>query len=277
MLLLLLFLFQRPPAELQTIIAPQTQRNDDPCSSAAAAFRAGQIEQAAERARLCIQKGGATSETYKLLALASFLLQRLDDYQTNMKKAVELNPSDSGAHYHLGRFLYEQKQFEDAIERFRMAKQLDPDQYKAYYFSALCQQWINDEKAAVDDYRKAIEIIEHKKVAYGWPFVDLGDLLVVQGDFEGGLAWVYRGTRNDPDLPYTHYVYARTLMRKEASFEVEDSLLRAIKLDPGYTEAYYLLGRYYSRMGDKERAKKAFTKFDELRKNPMPSPFGLRR
>ena len=90
----------------------------------------------------------------------------------------------------------------------------------------------------------------------------------------------------DPSLEVTsgrhkygdsHYVYARALMRREPTFEVEQSLERAIKLDPGYTEAYYVLGRYYTRIGDAERARSAFAKFGELRKNPVPSPFGLRR
>lgn len=277
MVLLLLLLFQDSSSGGQEVISPPKLSGGEACDSAVVAFRAGKIEHAAEMARLCIQKGGASSETYKLLALASFLLQRVDDFRTNIEKAIELNPADGGAHYHLGRFLYERQQFKDAISRFRIATDLDPENYRASYFSGLSRQAGGDGKGSIQDYRKAIEIIERKRVAYGWPFADLGDLLVLQGDFDSGLSWIYRGTRNDPTLPYTHYVYARTLLRKEASFEVEKALERAIQLDPGYVEAYYLLGRYYSRTGDQQRAKSAFAKFDELRKNPAPSPFGLRR
>ncbi len=241
------------------------------------AFKAHEIEKAAELARQCIEGGTVSSDAYKLLALSCFLLQRFDDYLANMQKAVEINPYDSEAHYHLGRYLYEIKKYSEAMDRFAQAVAVDPDNHKAYYFSALCKQGNSDEKGAADDFRKSIAIVEKKRISYGWPFADLGDLLALQGDFDNGLAWAYRGTRNDPTLPYPHYVYARILLNKEASPEVEQELSRAIKLDPGYTQAYYLLGRYYTKTGDKERAQSAFARFNELKNNPVPSPFGVRR
>jgi hypothetical protein len=54
-------------------------------------------------------------------------------------------------------------------------------------------------------------------------------------------------------------------------------LLVAIRLDAGYSEAYYLLARYYQKVGEEQLAKETFAKFDDLKKNPVPSPFGLRR
>ena len=247
------------------------------CPGATEAFRAGQIERAAELARACIAAGGAGAETHKLLALASFLLQRLDDYRTHMEKAAELDPHDASAQYHLGRFFYETKNLREALTRFDRSLAIDANGYRAWYFRALARQGTGNEAGAIEDFRRAIDIVDRAKVRYGWPFADLGDLLGQKGQADDGLAWIYRGTRHDPELPYTHYVYARALLRKDAGFEVEAALQRALKLDPGYTEAYYLLGRYYTRAGDKEKAKAAFAKFDELRKNPAPSPFGLRR
>ena len=247
------------------------------CDTAVMAFKAGQIERAAQLARQCIDSGTVSGDAYKLLAISCFLLQRFDDYLVNMQKAAELNPSDAEIQYHLGRYLYEVKQYKKAMDHFARAIALDPNNYKASYFLALCKQGNSDEKGAAEDFRKAIAIIERKRITYGWPFADLGDLLALQGDYDGGLSWVYRGTRNDPAQPYVHYVYARILMNKEPTPEIEQELNEAIKLDPGYTQAYYLLGRYYTKIGDKERAKVAFAKFDELKNNPVPSPFGVRR
>jgi tetratricopeptide (TPR) repeat protein len=247
------------------------------CTGAAEAFGTGQIERAAELARACIQAGNAGGETYKLLALASFLLGRLDDYRSNMEKAVALDPRDASAHYHLGRFFYETKNFPEAEARFRTALAVDPDHYRAHYFTALCRQGSSDPKGAQAAFRASIAIIDRLKIRYGWPFADLGELLMQAGEYDQGLGWLYRAARNDPNLPYTHYCYARALMRRESTPEAEAQLQAAIKLDAGYTEAYYLLGRYYTNAGDPERARAAFARFDELRKNPAPSPFGLRR
>ena len=252
-------------------------KNSQRCWAAEEAFSNAQFERAAGLARLCLLQDGQSSETYKLLALSSYMLQRLDDFQTGMEKALALNPADGGAHYHLGRFFYEQKQYREALNRFNKATELDPENQKAYYFRGLCRQASGDEEGAAGDFRKSIELIERAKINYGWPFADLGELFILRGEFEKGLSWIYRATRNDPTLPYTHFAYARALLRKETSPEIEGSLQKAIKLDPGYAQAYYLLARYYSKTGDKERAKSTFEKFEQLRKNPVPSPFGLRR
>jgi tetratricopeptide (TPR) repeat protein len=249
----------------------------DRCEPAATAFRSGQFERAIELGRLCVDQGLENGEIYKLLALSSYVLQRFDDFQTYMNRAIVLSPGDSAPHYHLGRFFYEKKRYREALTRFRRAIELDPENYRAYYFSGLCRQGNNDEAGALDDYRKAIKIIDSGRIKYGWPFADLADLLVLRGELDQGVSWAYRAVRNDPTLPYAHYVYAAALMKVEASFEVEQELTRAIQLDPGYTQAYYLLGRYYTKTGNKEKANAAFAKFEELRKTPQPSPFGLRR
>ncbi len=247
------------------------------CDSAVLAFKAGKIEQAAQLARECIDGGTVSGDAYKLLAISYFLLQRFDDYLVNMQRAAELNPSDAEVQYHLGRYLYEVKDYKQAMDHFSKAITLDPDNYKALYFLALCKQGNSDEKGAAEDFRRAIAIIERRHLSYGWPFADLGDLLALKGDYEGGLSWAYRGTRNDPSQPYVHYIYARVLMNGEPTPEVEQELNKAIKLDPGYTQAYYLLGRYYTKTGDKEKAKVAYARFNELKTTPVPSPFGVRR
>jgi tetratricopeptide (TPR) repeat protein len=247
------------------------------CDAAVAAFKAGQMERAAQLARQCIDSGTVSGDAYKLLAIASYFLQRFEDYLVNMEKAAELNPSDAEIHYHLGRFYYEVKDYKKAIDRFSRAIELDSNNFKASYFLALCKQGNNDVKGAAEDFRKAITIIERKRISYGWPFADLGELLSLQGDYEGGVSWGYRATRNDPSQPYVHFVYAQILMKKEPIPEIEQELNKAIELDPGYTQAYYLLGRYYSKAGDQERAKAAYAKFKELQNNPVPSRFGVRR
>src|SRR5437867_3353394 len=225
--LLFLLLSQGPPSGAQEPAAAQAPLSEQKCEAAAAAFRAGQIERAADLARLCILNGANNSEIYKLLALSSFLLQRAEDFQINMEKAIALNPGDADAHYHMGRFLYEKMQYDAASSRFRKAIELDPENHRARYYSGLCRQAESDLAGAEEDFRKAIEIIERKKAGYGWPFADLAELLVLKGNYEQGISWIYRGVRNNPTLPYTHYVYARALMRGEASFEVERELRQA--------------------------------------------------
>jgi len=47
------------------------------------------------------------------------------------------------------------------------------------------------------------------------------------------------------------------------------ALKRAIELDPSQPEAYFLLGRVYQAMGDKEEAQKQFAKTRTLQKGQL--------
>ena len=93
------------------------------------------------------------------------------------------------------------------------------------------------------------------KIRYAWPYADLGRLLA-RGRLRQGIAWFYRAVRNDPASPYARYNYAKALFRNGATFEVKQELIEAIKLDPGYGDAYYLLARYYQRKVNRSLQKK---------------------
>lgn len=245
--------------------------------AAAVALGTGNLEMASRLAKQSLAEGDRRAEVYKLLAMSRFLAGDADGFYENIQAAIERDPNSADSHYHLGRYYFEKKMYTPAIESFGRVYRLDPNHYKAWYFSGLSQQGSGDVEAAEKSFRKAIEIIDRRKVRYGWPFADLGEMLASRGRLDDGLGWLYRGTRNDPGLPYTHLKYAVALLQKEPGVEVQHEIETALKLDPAYTEAYYQLGRYYSKTGQPERAKEAFAKFQELRNNPKPSPAGVRR
>jgi len=245
--------------------------------AAAVAFRRGDFQQASELAAQAIALDDQYVEAYRLRAFSFFLMKDYDNYKANILALLEKKPNDAEAYYHLGRYYYESNMFTDGIEAFKKATALDPNLYKAYFFLGWCQQAGGDTEAAKQSFRTSARIVQTARINYGWPFTDLGELLVTEGRYEEGLGWLYRGVRNDPNLPYTHCKYAEALLKAEKSGEIEQHLLKAIELDPGYTQAYYLLGRYYSKAGEREKAKEALAKFQELRKNPTVSPQGVRR
>lgn len=241
------------------------------------AFQNGQLPQAALSAQECLARGDTRAEVYKLLALCEYLQQQYDKFELHINAAAKQNPLDAEPHYHLGRHYFENKRYEEALTRFTTVFKLQPDHYKAHYYAGLVYEGQNELAQAKQAYQTCIGIIEKLKVRYAWPYTELGKLLTNGDDYERGLGWLYRGVRNDPASPYAHYGYAKALFRKEASLEVKDELLAALKLDPGYGDALYLLARYYQKTGAVELAKETFAKFEEIKKNPVPSLFGVRR
>jgi tetratricopeptide (TPR) repeat protein len=245
--------------------------------AAAVAYSKGDFETAGQLAGESIELPDTPSQAYKIRAFSRYMTKDDEGFKADLEKLIDREPDNPEAYYHLGRYYYESQQFTEAITHFEKATNLEPTAYRAHYFLGWCQQAQGDLTSAKESYRRAIKIIDQQRVQYGWPFTDLGDLLITEGEYESGLGWHYRAIRNDPQFPYGHYKYASALMKEGASAEVEQQLQLAIQLDPGYTEAYYLLGRYYQGIGEQDKAKEAFAKFQELRKNPQASPYGVRR
>jgi tetratricopeptide (TPR) repeat protein len=241
------------------------------------AFQQGAIPRAAELTGQCLKRGDTRAEVYKLSAISEYLLGHAETFVIHIRAAIEKNPRDADAQYHLGRHYFEIKRYNDALASFQTALQLQPDHYKAQYYAGLVHEGRNEMESAREQYRAAIQTIERRKIRYAWPFTDLGRLFANAGEYERGVGWLYRAVRNDPASPHAWYGYAKVLFQKEASPEVKAALTEAIRLDPGYSEAYYLLARFYQKTGEAQRAKETFAKFDELKKNPAPSPYGLRR
>lgn len=241
------------------------------------AFQSGQLTEAAALAERCLQRGDHLAEAHKLLALAAYLQRQLDKFESHIKAAAKLNPADPEPHYHLGRYYFEDKRYEEALGAFKVAGQLQPEHFKARYYAGLVYESQNEMAAAKQEYQTAISIIERARARYAWPYTDLGQLLCQEGEEERGLSWLYRAVRHDPASPYAHYHYAKALFRKGATPEVEQELRVALKLDPGYGDAHYLLARYYQKTNQAQLAKEAFARFEEIKKNPAPSPYGVRR
>jgi len=240
-------------------------------------LRQGRLSEAGDHAQTLGQQFPDDGEVCKLLAMTEYLLRHYDKFEKNIREAIRLNPKDADAHYHLGRYFFEEKRYKEARGAFEDSYKIQPEHYKSHYYAGLVYEGENEGEKAKQEYQTAIRIIDQLKIHYAWPFTDLGKWLINEGDYERGVGWLYRATRNDPQSPHAWFNYAKALFQKEPNFEVKEALLVAIRLDPGYSEAYYLLARYYQKIGEEQLAKETFAKFDELKKNPVPSPFGLRR
>ena len=241
------------------------------------ALRRGDARAARGFAARCLDGGDSRPDVYKLLAVAEYLLQEKDKFETHIKTVLERNPRDAEAQYILARYLYENKRYSESLKTFQIVLQLEPDHYKAHYYCGLLYGSSGEGERARAEFLRSIEIVERKKVAYAWPYADLGKTLTDAAEPDKAIEWLARGVRNDANCPKVYYEYARALFQAGHSAEVKQALLEAVRLDPGYTEAYYLLARYYKKSGESQAADQVLSKFRDLKNHPIASPYGLPR
>ncbi|MGI8960144.1 MAG: tetratricopeptide repeat protein [Bryobacteraceae bacterium] len=241
------------------------------------AMRRGDPEMAKKMANRCLEHGDARPEVYKVLALSEYLLQDTSQFEANIRTVLRKNPQDAEAQYFLARYLFEIKRYSESLNLFQVVVNLQPDHYKAHYYIGLLQVASGEADLARAEFETSIKIIDTKKIAYAWPFAELGRALNDAGETEEAIEWLSRGIRNDPACPRNYYEYARALFQKGATSEVKNALLEAVRLDPGYTEAYYLLARYYRKSGESQTATQVLARFRDLKSHPIPSPYGLPR
>jgi tetratricopeptide (TPR) repeat protein len=241
------------------------------------ALRRGDPASANEFASRCLEHGDNRSEIYKVLALAEYLLQRTDQFEAHIRVVLERNPRDAEAEYLLARYLYETKQHRQCLSAFQAVLAIQPEHYKAHYYAGLVYQLNGDPDRAKAEFLTAIRIIESKQIHYAWPFADLGRQLADAGDLDAAIDWLSQAIHNDPTCPKAYYEYARALFHKGPLPEIEKTLIEAVRLDPGYTDAYYLLARYYRKSDKNLAADRVLARFRDLKAHPMRSPYGVPR
>jgi tetratricopeptide (TPR) repeat protein len=242
------------------------------------AMRRGDPSQAKDLAARCVTLGDTRPEVYKILALSEYLVGNTDQFEKNIWIVIERAPHDAEAQYLLARYLFEVKRYSESLKLFQSLLQIQPDHYKAHYYVGLLYVASSEPERARVEFEASIKIVESKNIAYAWPFADLARVLNDAGETGQAIDCLSRGLHNDPKSPRIHYEYARCLFQQRgATADVKQALLKAIGLDPGYSEAYYLLARYYRKSGENQAATQILAKFRGLKSHPIPSPYGLPR
>jgi tetratricopeptide (TPR) repeat protein len=241
------------------------------------AMRRGDPQTAKDLAGRCLAQRDTRPDVYKVLALSEYLLQETTHFEADIQAVLKRYPQDAEARYFLARYLFEIKRYSDSLNSFQLVVNLQPDHYKAHYYIGLLHVAAGEADLARAEFETSVKIIENRKIAYAWPFAELGRALNDAGQREEAMEWLSRGIRNDPACPRNYYEYARAQFEQGATTEVKRALLEALRLDPGYSEAYYLLARYYRKSGDNQASAKILAKFKDLKSHPIPSPYGLPR
>ncbi len=229
--------------------------------------------------------------------IASLASQR--DRQILRSFSRRIDPSDAGAYNNLGVLYYHKGMYEEAVDAFTRALELDSRMQVAqrnleiaYYNTGYYDRRVGElmeRLAAQPDDRNArwelgrayaslgqvheamseFEALLERKPDDVAALVQLGLALKRSGDLERAQHWFERAIALEPDSPVVNFYLGELFYNRGLSENALILLSRAIELSADSPDAYYLLGFVLGDLGRHEEAREATRKAVQL--NPSLS------
>ena len=216
---------------------------------------------ASVRAQNPEQQSTLTAEQYTQEGNAYAKEKQYDKAVDSFRLAIKLNPNLATAYFGLGSAYASMGRLSDALEPMRTAVRLDPGNPLAHLNlgRALASFRRFDDGLA--------EMNEAKRLSPDNAYIynEIGNVLLDGlGRSDDALASYMEARRLNPALPYVHHNIGLTLMRRGKFSDAIVPLQEALRLDPQYRNARYFLADAYTKTGSYAKAINSWTKFLEL-------------
>jgi tetratricopeptide (TPR) repeat protein len=216
---------------------------------------------ASASAQISEQPSAITAEQYTQEGNAYAKEKQYDKAVDAFRLAIKLNPNLAAAYLGLGTAYANMGRVADALEPMKSAARLDPNNSLAHLnLGRLLASLRRPDEAMT-------ELNEAKRLSPNNPNIhnEIGNVLHNSfGRIADALAEYIEARRLNPELPYIHHNIGLMLMRLGRFSEAIIPLQEALRLDPQYRNARYFLADAYTKTGSYDKAIDSWTKFLEL-------------
>ena len=185
-------------------------------------------------------------------------------------------PNDPDAWYLLGRTKYNENRFAEAITSFEHVLAIHAKDVQAEDNLGLSQQGLGHAEEAKAAFETAIQW-QRDKPADAQPYLNLGTLLIDQGDLPGAIQQLTKAAALAPDNPKIHEELGRALQASGDFERAQSQMEEAIKLAPNAAALHFKLGQIYRHRGLNDRAQQEFSICAKLNgghsSTEVPNPF----
>jgi tetratricopeptide (TPR) repeat protein len=205
-----------------------------------------------------------TADDLKIVGRNYILLADYADAIKWLEKAATLDEANQDVWYYLGRAYYTKARFLEARKAFLKILELDPRNVRAENNLGLIFESNGEPAAAIEAYRRAIAWQEQTLRPSEQPYVNLGNLLMEQGQTKEAIEPLEKAVALAPNNAFcrlTLGVYYRKVGQMEGA---QRELERATQLEPDNAVAHYQLGRLYKEIHALDRAQAEFDRTSEL-------------
>jgi tetratricopeptide (TPR) repeat protein len=173
--------------------------------------------------------------------------------------------------YWLGRLDYNQRRYEEAVEKLGKAAELDPRSARVWDSLGLAYDMQGRMEQALGAFQKAASLNREQAQPSPWPPHDLGYLLLRMERSQEAEAALRESLGYNPKLAQAHCHLGRVLEKEGRETEAIDEYLRAVSRDPASPDACYSLAMLYRKLHRDAEANTMFAEFKK-RKQRLPSP-----
>ena len=151
------------------------------------------------------------------------------------------------AHFEKGRELYASKQYDQALEQFQRAAELDPSQH--VIFASLAESYKNLKKydEAIASYAKALEVLSQNPKADPQTIasyhMNMGIIHGMSGKMDEATAEIKKSAElNPPNASQAYYNLGAILVNSGKSAEAVEAFKKSVEANPKNADAQYQLG-----------------------------------
>ncbi len=178
---------------------------------------------------------------------------RIEEGAMHIEKALSLNPNMATAHLNYGYYLAEKKEkYDEAIEHYRIAVELDPHLVKGWNNLGLALSRIGNIDEAIECFNKGKEVDPSFKGTY----MNLGYAYSLKGYYDKAIETYKHLIEIDDDNEKSYNELGATLLDTGNYEEAIKYLQKAIELSPDFILARTNLALAFTKLGELEKAEK---------------------
>jgi tetratricopeptide (TPR) repeat protein len=208
------------------------------------------------------------TDFYRIFDMAGELARK-GDYAGALlewRKAVELDPEDGKARYHLAFALDQQGQLDEAIAQYQKAIEFDSNNAAAYSSLGVALARTGKLEDGIASYKKSLEIDPKNPVAEG----NLAAALIEAGHTDEALGHINKALELDSEFADAHNLLGLVLARTGKLDDGVAHLEKAVALNPDSLEFRFNLGRVLAAKHSFAKAIPQFEKAVELSSGQEP-------
>lgn len=204
-------------------------------------IKTNQLNKAKEIYDNILLKGKVSAETFHQYAILSSSLCDTDTAERMLKKVIKMNPDIAKAHKDLGIIYLNKRLFDYAEDEFKIAMQLQPNDFEIIFEYANFLYSISKNTEAERYYQEALDISPDNVLAL--TFMALNKLILNQLD--EAKAYIVHALKVNPHHEYIQFCAGRIFYARKEYDEAKHYLIHAVEQNPDIETQNTLALTYY--------------------------------